>query len=66
MYLRPVLQSLTGRNWAESLCDLHSNLCFTDTSPTLFDAVLMNTEEAGLVTILQDQEMGKIFYEETC
>lgn len=62
MYLRPLLQSLTGKNWAQCLCDHHNNLCFTDTSSALLDVVLMNTEEARQVIVLQDQEMGKILY----
>lgn len=68
MHFRPLLQSLTGQNWAESSWDHHNNLCFTDTSSTLLDAVLMITEEARQVIALQEQEMGKIFYEErdTC
>lgn len=60
MYLRLLLQPLTGKDWAESLCDRHRNFCSTDTSPTLLDAVLsINSKEAEVVSVLQDQEMGK-------
>ena len=62
----PLLQPLTGKDGAESLCDHHSNLCFTDTSPTLLDVVSMNLKQGWSVSCRIRKWGRNVFYEETC